>query len=152
MVIDDIIKKVPVKTLLGISAFALAATGCSGNYDLPIKKGDIVKVDTPYLSFNVQDPDAQCGGGYCDMWVHLTPESVCKVLDIDEFERDTFYYEGIGLHTTPVPTTETAYDIRLKCWPFAEDSESLNGIGHLGLTRAELNSVIYPVSMNEALK
>ena len=88
MVIDDIIRKTGPVLALGLGGLTFL-TGCSGNYDLPIKKGDIVKVDTPYLSFNVQNPDAQCGGGHCHQWIHLTEESICYVDDIEEFQQDT---------------------------------------------------------------
>ncbi len=95
----------------------------------------------------VQNPDAQCGGGHCHQWIHLTEESICYVDDIEEFQQDTLTKEGNNV-------IETAYDVRLKCDNIAEDSERPDGIGRIAVTRAELdpsgNPVVYLATTEEA--
>jgi hypothetical protein len=146
-------KKVPV-IAIGIAGLTTLLTGCSNPYDLPFREGNIVKVNAPFLGFNAQYPNAPCGGGYCNQWVDLTQDSLCEVIGVEEFERNSLIWEGSGIDLTYRFGKETAFDVTLHCDELGDKGESNYGVGHLAVTRAELDSngnpVIYLASASEA--
>ena len=123
---------------VGIATLATLIAGCSNPYDLSIREGDIVKVNANYLEFSAQDPEEPCGGNHCSQWVDTTQDSLCEVLGIEEFQRDTLTKEGNDI-------LETAYDIRLHCDKLGENGVAEDGVGRLAVTRAELDSSGKPV-------